>query len=92
MIGVREFYEKDGEALPGKKGISMTVEQFDTIVRLLPQLERELKGKGLALERPDYEGAAEASGGKDEEEEDDAEGKEGEEEEEDVKDESGTEG
>lgn len=91
MIGVREFYEKDGESLPGKKGISMTVEQFDTIVRLLPQIERELKGKGLALGRPDYDGAIAGSDGKEEEDDGEIERKKDEEEDEDVKDESETE-
>ena len=45
------------------------MEQFDTIVSLLPHIETVLKGKGLVLKRPDYEGAAEAGGEGDGEEE-----------------------
>jgi hypothetical protein len=77
MVGVREYYEKDGEALPGKKGISMTIEQFNTIVGLLPEIERELGKGGMVLERPRYggddekkEGGAVAEGDEDGEEED----------------------
>lgn len=27
MIDIREFYDKDGEEKPGKKGIALTIEQ-----------------------------------------------------------------
>lgn len=50
----------------------MTVEQFDTIVRLLPQVERELKGRGLELRRPRYDEGV----GKDVKDEGDEEGEE----------------
>lgn len=83
MVGVREFYEKDGEALPGKKGISMTIEQFNTVVGLLPQIERELKGKGIELVRPRYD-QVEGDAKEEEEDEEEVEGDEAGEKEDDV--------
>ncbi|GAB7352251.1 hypothetical protein MBLNU459_g2720t1 [Dothideomycetes sp. NU459] len=54
MINIREFYEKDGKILPGKKGISLSIEQFSTFVELLPQIEEVLKSKGEEVPRPKY--------------------------------------
>mmetsp|Transcript_17360 Transcript_17360/g.34860 ORF Transcript_17360/g.34860 Transcript_17360/m.34860 type:complete len:155 (+) Transcript_17360:52-516(+) len=35
MIHIREFYEKDGEILPGKKGIAMSLEQYRELEKLI---------------------------------------------------------
>ncbi|KAI9683671.1 MAG: hypothetical protein M1829_004976 [Trizodia sp. TS-e1964] len=45
MINIREFYLKDGQSLPGKKGISLTVEQFEALVRFLPEVQTALKAR-----------------------------------------------
>lgn len=50
----------------------MTLDQFNTIVELLPQLESELKKSGGVLSRPKYDraiGEAAAADGEEEEEE-----------------------
>ncbi|KAK2762775.1 hypothetical protein FQN54_000949 [Arachnomyces sp. PD_36] len=65
FVNVREYYEKDGQELPGKKGISMSVDQFSTMVGLLPSIETALKQKGESLPRPQYD----VSTGKDSEKE-----------------------
>ncbi|KAJ5866473.1 ssDNA-binding transcriptional regulator [Penicillium rubens] len=54
QVNVREYYEKDGQELPGKKGISMPVDQFAAIVSLLPEIEEALKENGETLPRPVY--------------------------------------
>ncbi|KLJ12658.1 hypothetical protein EMPG_12331 [Blastomyces silverae] len=54
MVSVREYYEKDGQELPGKKGISMPLEQFNAMVQLLPNVEAVIKEKGGSLDRPNY--------------------------------------
>lgn len=64
MIGIREYYEKDGQMLPGKKGISMTVEQYGVFVTLLPVIEEQLRKSGvLDLPRPNYDGVEGGGGG-----------------------------
>jgi hypothetical protein len=32
MVGIREYYERDGKILPGKKGISLRREQWDAVL------------------------------------------------------------
>ena len=72
MVSVREYYEKDGEWLPGKKGISMTLEQFSALVELLPCIEGELRRSGVEdFPRPIYGEIVESSRKEEEESEQD---------------------
>lgn len=41
-IDIREFYEKNGEMLPGKKGISMTPEQWRKLLSLSDEINETL--------------------------------------------------
>jgi hypothetical protein len=62
--GLREFYEKDGQWLPGKKGIALPAEQLERLVAAAPQLSAALAtmpGMGLpAAVAPEATAAAEA--------------------------------
>lgn len=45
LVDIREFYEDraTGEELPGKKGISLTLEQFTRLKDLIPSIEAAIE-------------------------------------------------
>ncbi|KAL5332845.1 transcriptional Coactivator p15-domain-containing protein [Aspergillus crustosus] len=66
MVNLREYYEKDGEQLPGKKGITLPIDQFSTLMTLLPDIELVLQEKGETIPRPKYDNFDTLPGGDDE--------------------------
>ncbi|KAK3941217.1 transcriptional Coactivator p15-domain-containing protein [Diplogelasinospora grovesii] len=59
-INIREYYETaDGEAKPGKKGISLSLEQYQNLLKIIPELNKDLRNQGIVVEDPD---AAETAG------------------------------
>ena len=43
---VRQYYEKDGQELPGKKGIALTLEQWESLKASMPAVEAALATQG----------------------------------------------
>lgn len=49
LVNIREFYEKDGKMLPGKKGISLTVDQYTALLKAIPSINANLRGLGIDI-------------------------------------------
>jgi hypothetical protein len=43
MVNIREFWEKDGEWLPTKKGISLTKDVWKTFKKLVKDIDQALE-------------------------------------------------
>ncbi|XP_021348471.1 activated RNA polymerase II transcriptional coactivator p15-like [Mizuhopecten yessoensis] len=43
LVGIREYYEADGDLRPGKKGISLTLEQWNSLKDQMEEIDRAVK-------------------------------------------------
>ncbi|XP_064609778.1 activated RNA polymerase II transcriptional coactivator p15-like [Liolophura sinensis] len=43
MVSIREYYEAEGELRPGKKGISLSLEQWNKLKELTEEIDDEIK-------------------------------------------------
>jgi len=43
MVNIREYFEKDGEWLPTKKGISLTKDVWKTLKKLVKDIDQGLE-------------------------------------------------
>ncbi|KAK2003248.1 transcriptional Coactivator p15 [Colletotrichum falcatum] len=58
FINIREFYEKDGDMLPGKKGISLNIAQYEALVKAIPAISEKLRAMGHDVEDIEEDGGA----------------------------------
>ncbi|RCI09067.1 hypothetical protein L249_5106 [Ophiocordyceps polyrhachis-furcata BCC 54312] len=49
LVNIREYYEKDGKMLPGKKGISLSVEQYTALLKSVPAINAALGEMGQTV-------------------------------------------
>ncbi|KAL2260110.1 hypothetical protein VTK26DRAFT_6001 [Humicola hyalothermophila] len=61
LINIREYYTApDGELRPGKKGISLSLEQYKALLKVIPELNEELRAQGHAVDNPPASGSGSA--------------------------------
>ncbi|KAI6221925.1 Activated RNA polymerase II transcriptional coactivator p15-like protein [Aphelenchoides fujianensis] len=41
-VDIREYYEKDGKLLPGKKGVALNTEQYEALKGLLETIDEQV--------------------------------------------------
>ncbi|KAK3378573.1 transcriptional Coactivator p15-domain-containing protein [Podospora didyma] len=57
FINIREYYTTaDGESKPGKKGISLSIEQYNAFLQIIPELNASLHSQGIAVAGSDPSG------------------------------------
>ncbi|EAQ92310.1 predicted protein [Chaetomium globosum CBS 148.51] len=61
LVNIREFYTTPtGELKPAKKGISLTLDQYNALLKVIPELNEKLRAEGHELSDMPPVGAKEA--------------------------------
>ena len=55
QVGIREMYEKGNELLPGKKGIGLTLEQWEQLCTAAPEVTAALHRMSGGAQAPKAE-------------------------------------
>ncbi|KAK3309151.1 transcriptional Coactivator p15-domain-containing protein [Chaetomium strumarium] len=61
LVNIREYYTTpDGELRPGKKGISLSLDQYKALLKVIPELNEELRSQGHAVDETQVSGTSDA--------------------------------
>lgn len=63
LINIREYYDSGGQMRPGKKGISLSLDQYKALIRAIPDINAELAKDGVAVSDAEDDDDAEAGDG-----------------------------
>ncbi|KAL1875942.1 hypothetical protein VTK73DRAFT_9726 [Phialemonium thermophilum] len=53
LVNIREHYEINGELKPGKKGISLSVDQYKAFLKAIPEINAEIRKEGHVIDDDD---------------------------------------
>ncbi|GAB1313856.1 hypothetical protein MFIFM68171_04066 [Madurella fahalii] len=59
LVNIREYYTApDGDLRPGKKGISLPLDQYKALLKIIPELNEQLRSQGHAVDDPPSAGSS----------------------------------